>query len=254
MIQRLAGSAVDGKLGLSWMLVTPAKALSVSIAHDVEGTVNERTFVVPPIQSILLDVGPGAWWARVGAWDGSDLEGRLDWSGVQGPFLVGGTRPLPKETAPSVSVVHTQAIQGGIRFHLGSSAPVWTILEASVNPKFPASGTVTRYAYDVGKGQVECMGLLPNTVYSVRLRTFGPDSGVLPTHSVKQLSKGIVAHRRQIAKPLKLSSAADTTVSRGDSMLIRDAKAQPAMRFPSHTFYLKHKAALEKTKEDKKVV
>lgn len=253
MIQRLSGSAVDGKLGLSWMLVTPAKALSVSVANDVEGTVNERTFVVPPIQSILLDVGPGAWWARIGAWDGSDLEGRLDWSGVQGPFVVTSTKPLIKETASSTSVIHTQAIQGGIRFHLGTTDPIWTILEASTNPKFPASSTATRYAFTT-KGQVECMGLQPNTVYSVRVRTFGPDSGSLPTDSVKQLSKGIVAHRRQIAKPLKLSSAADTTVSRGDSMLIRDAKAQPAMRFPSHTFYLKHKAALEKTKEDKKVV
>jgi len=251
MIHRVAGSAVDGKLGISWMCFDTVKALSVSVATDIEFLTNERTFVVPPIQSILLDVGPGAWWIRVGAWDGTDAEGRIEWSGIQGPIPVLSTKPTLKEQDPAVVVIHTQAIQGGLRFHTTTQTPVWAILESSSHPRFPASSTKTRYMFDWGRGYVDCMGLQSGTLYSVRLRTFGPDSTTLPTGSVKQVSRGIVTHRKQSAKPLRLSSATDTTVRRGDEMLLRDAKETPHVRFPSHTFYLKHKAALEKHKEER---
>jgi hypothetical protein len=71
---------------------------------------------------------------------------------------------------------------------------------------------------------------------------------------VNQVSKGLVSHRLQPAKPPRLSSATDTTVRRGDIMLLRDAKEQPNLKFPSHTVYLKYKAATAKTVEDKKPV
>ena len=251
MIQRLSASAVDGKMGLSWFLVADTKAVSISVAHDKDFTMNPRSFVVPPIQSILLDVGPGTWWVRVGGWDGTEQEGRIDWTFASKPVAVTSTTPLIKEQEPTLSVVHTQAIQGGVRFHTsnGPGQPVWVLLETSTDPRFPAFQTKTRYAYDWGRGNVDCMGLQVGTLYSVRLHTF-----FFPTKEVQQVSKGLVSHRLQPAKPLRLSSATDTTVRRGDIMLLRDAKEQPNLKFPSHTVYLKYKAATAKTVEDKKPV
>jgi hypothetical protein len=97
-VQSLGASFFEGKLALSWDVMTETKSLLVNVAKDAEFTNSSRQFLIPPSTSSLhLDCGMGTWYVRIGALIGDDSAGMVDWSGIQGPVVVASTKGNPEE-------------------------------------------------------------------------------------------------------------------------------------------------------------
>jgi len=115
-----AKCSVDGShLNITWERAGGPYALCVQIAKNIEFTNTMRTFVIPDGTGISIDTGNGVWFFRVGSWYGTPQTGTVMWTAVYGPALVAnpkmsvGIRPSP------IAILHTQAIEKGLRIHTG---------------------------------------------------------------------------------------------------------------------------------------
>ena len=273
-IQGLTASCVLGKLALSWTVHAAAKALLVSVATDSEFTTHVRLFLIPShITSIHLDVGnplsiggytttTSGWYARVGGLMGDDFRGVVDWSGIRGPTPVVSGKPVPKEPVCALSLLHTQAIQEGLRLHTGHRNALYALLDHSLDSRFPASATKTTYAFDVGQGYHDCLGLDTVNTYSVRMRTWGTyttaplekKGHTFPTDDLRPVSLALVAHGQQALRPGKPTSGGDLSATRAGTMVVNEARETGRMRFATSGDYMRYLAAKAKTSEGRKAV
>jgi len=280
-VQTLRAACVLGKLALSWSVHAAAKALLVHVATDGEFTAHSRLFLIPPhITSLHLDVGSpssiggytasggttgttgAVWYARVGGLMGDEFRGVVDWSGICGPTPVVSSKPVPKEPACALALLHTQAIQEGLRLHTGHRNALYALLEHSVDARFPASLTKTTYALDVGTGYHDCFGLDTVNTYSVRLRTWGTHTDkplekkghTFPTEDLRPLSVALVAKDQQALRPGKPTSGGDLSATRAGTMVVNEARETGRMRFATSGDYMRFLATKAKTSEGRKAI
>ena len=238
-IQNIQGSCVDGILNLSWILLEDCDAISVQIARDTQFTSSPRMFIVPKCSGCSLDTGKGIWFFRIGHM----AKGKIEWMPMRPPLLIQTTKEPQTLHKPNFTVIHTQPITDGMRFHINSPTSSYTIIEYSQDTKFHATSTKSRYIIDASRGYVDCEGLERDLIYSIRLAT--PEkSELLPKSAVHLLSEWIVFHGKRSLKPIKPHGADDRSQMKHDALLLREAnESKKPIRFVSHSEYTRYLAA-----------
>ena len=229
----------DGKLGISWEVFTDHKAISVQVARvpEMSGP-TMRHFLLPAgIKGCALDLGPGTWGCRVGAWVGDANRGVVQWSGIYGPVAVASPRPLLGVPVERMKVVHVQSLEGGMRFHTGKMEEYYALIEVS-----RTEGVQWKYVRDVGMGYVDCLGLEKGASYSFRLYDC-----VMPEGSLVQLGDGLAVRGKKALTSGPSLNVVDYSEHKAERAVLRDSADRVAMRFPSQADYLKFVAAKAKT-------
>ena len=238
-IQNIQGACVDGILNLSWVLLEDCDAISVQIARDTQFTSSPRMFIVPKCTGCTLDTGKGIWFFRIGHM----AKGKIEWMPMRPPLLIQTTKEPQTLNKPNFTVIHTQPITDGMRFHTNSTTPSYTIIEYSQDTKFHATSVKSKYVTDASRGYVDCEGLEPQFIYSIRLATPEKPS-MLPKDTVHVLSEWIVFHGKRALKPTKPHNTEDRSQMKRDAVLLREAnESNKPMRFISHSDYTKYLAA-----------
>jgi hypothetical protein len=241
--QQIQISSEQGYLVLKWLLVAESKTLSIQVAKDSEFTQETRTFVMPSVTSVNLDVGQGDWYVRFGAWIGTDKRGTVEWSGVYGPIGVPSMKGQPPVRPSKFGILHTQSLETGIRLHTGYINPAFAVLEFSKKESFPASATTTKYAYDFANGYFDCDGLRPEDIYSVRISTLLGDVDKLPYDSIGMLGGWTTVHKKRAKAATKPHDLRDQTMRAADAVMLREAKEKQTLRFKSSSDYTAFLAA-----------
>ena len=248
-VQSPLAQSVGGKLDIAWQVMGSPAALCVQLATDNEFIHDLRTFVLPVVTSVTLDCGSGEWYYRLGAWVGDHTSGAVEWTGVYGPALVVTSSPRVPIVASPVGIVHTQAIQHGLRLHTGNLVPMYFVVESSLDGRFPASATTTQYVLDWGRGYTDCLDLRFGQQYSVRFGVFQTAKLSLP--EIRQVGAWQVVHNKSAARPVRPINSTAVSTGRADAALLREASQTPFVRFTSHSDYLRFKAAEARSKEEK---
>jgi hypothetical protein len=226
-------------------------AICVQIAKNIELTNTIRTFVIPDGLGISIDAGNGVWFYRVGSWYGTPQTGTVTWTSVYGPALVANPKLCVGVRPSSIGILHTQAIEKGLRIHTGCTTAYYVMADVCKdNTTIGASVSSTQYAYDKGNGYVDIIGLDYAHTYSIRIATFADDPSKLPIDSIKQLSAGLVLLSKRPARQLRKLESSVATAARADATLLKDIARQPKLSFPSHAEYLKYVSAKAKTSEE----
>lgn len=238
-------------LSLDWLIVCDAKNISIQVAHNSEFNDCLRQFILPPIQSCSLTVGKGHWFVRIGAWIGSNLTGTVQWSGIVGPFfeqeehddLDIETPPIP---ASPLTTVDGYSIQKGYRIKTHTSVEQYAILEYSKDPKFLASQTSTQYAYDWGRGYIDCMNLSFEYTYCIRISIPSEAPGQFTSNSIRRYTEGVVLLKRTASKPIEFATNAELNAYHTDEILLEKIKNTKDYKFKTHAEYIQYKIALTK--------
>ncbi len=236
-IQNIIGKS-NGKLALQWELYCEPRALSIQIASDSEFKKNMRHFIFPVCTACELDCGMGIWFFRIGAWLGSELNGKIEWSGVNDTVQVISKNPMIKEQAEKTKLLHTQAIDGGVRLHTGQMAILYTVLEYDDGVR----GSRAIYVCDNIKGYFDCLGLSCEYKYSIRMMTFSK----IPSDSVLQLSAGITVHNKAPIKPIKRHNMEDYTVGKAFKAILAEPKPT---KFADYRQYINYVNARERSRD-----
>lgn len=196
-------------------------------------------FIVPKCSGCSLDTGKGIWFFRIGHM----AKGKIEWMPMRPPLLIQTTKEPQTLRKPNFTVIHTQPITDGMRFHTNSTTPSYTIIEYSQDTKFHATSTKARYVTDPSRSYVDCEGLEPQFIYSIRLAT--PEKPeLLPKSSVHLLSDWIVFHGKRALKTTKPHNTEDRSQMKRDAVLLREAnESNKPMRFASNSDYTKYLAA-----------
>jgi hypothetical protein len=231
----------DGNLGISWEVLADHKAISVQVARAPEMAGSTmRHFVLPAgVKGCTLDLGPGTWGCRVGAWIGDANRGAVEWSGIYGPVAVASPRPLLGVVAERIKVVHVQSLEGGMRFHTGRMEEYYTLIESA-----RTEGVRWNYVRDNGMGYIDAINLERGSTYSFRLYDCGPR---LPEGALVQLGEGIAVRGKRALPSGPSLNVVDYSEHKAERAVLRDSVDRPAMRFPSQADYLKFVAAKAKT-------
>jgi hypothetical protein len=224
------------QLQISWTTMCKVQAIQVDVAHNSLFTQNAHSFLFPEsTQSCKLDVGDGEWFLRVAAWIGDKVSGRVNWSGVVGPITLEKVKsPLPNQTN-SYEIKKIQLLENGVRCYTLNPNPNFMYIEVSPNPSLESSETECFYAYDWGRGFIEQLGLSEHITHHLRLSPF---SGY-PTNSIQKLVKSTQSIS---VKPLPINKAHtgfDQAQTKQEKILIREAKANPNLRFSSYSDYMR---------------
>jgi hypothetical protein len=249
-VQPLRHSVEEGRLTIAWEIFAPVRAISVSVATDSEFTSNARHFVFPAeATSCGLEVGMGIWYYRCGGWLGDERNGEIQWSGIHGPVPVISKLPLVPllPSGAKLSLLHTQSLVEGVRFHTGVMHQYYAVVEYSREEQFLASSTKSRYTFDIGLGQVECTGLSYQYTYAIRIATFTECLDTLPKESVKQIGEWKTVKGKRSMQPSVAKSNTDKATYAGTEAILRDRKERPNMRFNSYAEYMEYLAARERT-------
>jgi len=238
-IQNIQGTCVDGRLNLSWILLEDCEAISVQIARDTQFISSPRMFIIPKSTGCTLDTGKGIWFFRIGhMW-----KGKIEWMPMRPPLFIQTTKEPQVLQKPNLNIIHTQPITDGMRFHINTPTSSYTIIEYSQDTKFHATSTKVRYVTDASRGYVDCEGLDPQFIYSIRLST--PEKpACLPKDAIHLLSECIVFHGKRSLKHIKPHGADDRSQMKRDALLLREAnESKKPMRFVSHSEYTRYLAA-----------
>ncbi len=247
---------VGGRLAIQWTIFEEVRAVTVHVGKDVEFTSDARQYVLPATATASqIFVGRGAWYIRVGAWSGTpNQSGKVEWSGVYGPFQVEYPKEGPSEPAGVLKLLHIESIKGGIRIHTGRYDPHYAVFDYVVGTDFKASLQKTVWTYDWGRGFVECDGLRPEYTYSIRLMTFSDQLGDLPTGEIKPLTAPILLKNKKCLPDQKPHNFGDYIVNQAADILLKEAKASPNKRYASYTDYIKVIEAEARAKGEKRSV
>ena len=249
IIQNITAQCIGGKLALKWETMGDCVAISIQTATDSEFTKNERCYVIPKINAVDLDSGGGFWYVRIGAWIGDTTSGIIKWSGVYGPVAVVNPKSLPPLKPSPAFILHTQAIQTGMRFHTENIKPMFFVIEVSSENTFRSTATKTQYVFDYGKKHVDCLHLLFGKVYSIRFGAFTTEA--LNKMEIRQLGEWQTIHNMEPARPIKPVDNTQAVAEKGDAVYLREVSQRKIARFTSHSDYLRFKAAETRTREGK---
>lgn len=248
----------DGKLALEWGM-PPQGYHGVVVClslHPDFPEAERRMFVLPPIMQCTLDCGKGTWFLRIGGCEGSREMGKVNWSGVYGPAEIQTAKVPPVLENCPVKPIHTQQLQNGFRIYATESLRRGFLIERCGEKEgagqFPVGTTHWYYAFDTGIGWIDCKGMIYPNLYSVRISAFSMPSienpaypwlHTFPTKQIFQVSRGVAFHKKMAAKPKNQGIRQTTGV---DTLLVDQRKANPNMKFASHTDYLRYVAAQER--------
>jgi len=282
-IQQVRGeNTPDQKLTITWTIMKEVKGISIEVARDANFSLLHRHFVIPislllpseqkeeekvkeadslpPEESkpkpkasfeaipcqVGFDVGNGQWFFRVGAWNGTDLRGSIDWSGTYGPIYVLSLKQAIAIKPSTFSLLHTQSLAGGIRLHTDLRKEVMYIGEYSTEDKFLPSSKKTFYVKDnLVNSYFDVINLQPSFTYAVRcvplsetMAKQGPEVEMLTEwKSVKGLKS---------LTNLRPFSSGDLATSAAEKVILREAQERP-MRFTSQSEYAAFLAAKAKS-------
>lgn len=226
----------EGQIALRWTTMVKVQALQLELGTNSTFTQNCRSILLPEAtQSCTVSVSSGAWYIRIGAWVGNELQGKVSWSGVVGPIPIVSTKPPTTQEPSDPRIRKTQELERGVRLYTLNPNPNWMYLEVSQDPAFRSTETTCSYAYDWGKGYVELMGLPEQQTYSIRCSPFSGYPTAAPFDLVK--SKTVVT-----LKPLRTitrQTGLDRTQHLEAKQYAREAKESPFVRFSSYSDYLK---------------
>lgn len=246
-IQHITGNLSNGLLHLTWLILCDAKNISIQIASNSEFTEQLRQFILPPVESCILTVGKGDWFVRLGAWIGDTITGVIQWSGIVGPFSEPElTLDIPSIPTSPLTTVDGYSIQKGYRINTHTSVAQYVILEHSKGPDFMASQTATHYAYDWGRGFIDCMGLSFESSYYIRISLPSECPDIFVHRSIRRYSQGVVLENRTASKPIEFATNAELNAYHTDEILLRKVKDTKGYVFKTHAEYIQYKLALAK--------
>jgi hypothetical protein len=170
-------------------------------------------------------------------------KGKVDWMPITHPIFMQTTKEPQVLQKSQMTVIHTQPITDGLRFHTNLTIPSYTIIEYSQDTKFQATSTKTRYFTDHSRCYFDCEGLEQEYVYSIRL-AIPEKPSILPKDTVHVLSEWIVFHGKRSLKHSKPHDTQDRSQIKRDAVLLREAnESNKPMRFVSHSDYTRYLAA-----------
>jgi hypothetical protein len=247
-----AASTTSG-LDIVWLAGESVEAYSIQFARNIDFTVGESTYVMKPCTRVFINPGNGAWFFRIGSWVGSPVAGKIFWSTICGPALV-TLPPLPAVTVPpaEITLLHTQAITNGMRFHTGTFTPYFTVVDVTRNGTSAGSpdGTNTYYFKDMGHGTIDVGGLEVAHTYNFRIRCFQEGRDTI-SDTPKLLTSGVRVLNKRCGRMLRMRDSTGTTGIRAGSAIIQDVSQQARINFVSHAHYLRYKATLAAKSEEK---
>lgn len=231
----------QGKLGLRWEIFTECVGLLVELAGTPDMKTNFRQCLLPVVAGCELDCGPGNWWVRVGCLIGDKKSGKVEMSGVYGPFGVQSAKGLmPIGASSGLKVIYTQALQDGMRFHTGHLGELWALIETYDDGK-----RLLEYVYDWGRGYVDCVGLASGRAYNFRLWLFLESVAV--EGKVEVLGAGISVAGKKTLGRTRFISATESTVAKADKAIMKDLAGSKRVQFADYRQYAAYLAAKERT-------
>lgn len=248
-IQALVGSCTaDGRLALRWEVYGKPIALSVQVALDTEFTEEARTFVLPKsATTCALDIGFGAWFYRVGAWEGTNMNGTVEWSGIYGPVAIQTQKGRTLVSEFPTIIPNVTPANNAVVFHTGLYEPYYMIIHCTQKDVFKASVMKTYYKKDWGNGSLQLSGLDPQYTYSFQLQMFPDEKAVLPTNTIRPLSDVYSIKNKRTGMPVKASSNTDHAIYAADKAILLDAVGRQKQTFASQTDYIRFQAAKART-------
>lgn len=256
----------EDKLALQWAIPEVGyHGIVVSLSqHPDFSEATRRMFVLPPVTQCTLDCGKGTWYVCIGGCEGSKETGTVKWSGVYGPIPVKSSKLLAALENNPIKPIHTQQLQNGFRVYAEHSLRhgflVERCAETEGGSRFPLGITRWFYAFDKGMGWIDCKGMKYPDLYSIRISTFDmahvenssfPWKDTFPIKQIFTVSKGILFSRKTSSKT-KLHQVRETNAV--DTLFIEQRKANPNMKFASHTDYLRYVVAQERMGDTKQAV
>jgi len=251
-IQHILGELHDGKLSLNWLIACDAKNISVQLAQNSEFTDTARHLILPPVSSCILTVGKNNWYVRIGAWIGDTNTGTIGWSGIVGPFTEKSIR-IPnnelKVITPEPSPfqdIDGQSIQKGYRINTHTTRDHYVIIESSTEPQFLATQTNAQYAYDWGRGYIDCIGLSHEKTYYIRISVASEIPGIFIHDSIRKLSEGVVLSLKTASKPIEFVTNTELNLYRNGKILLDKVKNTKGYTFKSYAEYIQYKLLQDK--------
>lgn len=248
----------DDKLAVRCLVQTfDLQAMLVAAAEDAEFTVNRRIFLTPVVSEVVLTVGRGNWYVRVGAVQGTPNRGIVEWSGIHGPVAVSSGSEEGRDHVGDpglLPILHSKPVDNGFRIFTNKTDPHYVFFEIGqtedVGTRFPVGKTKWKWMLEKGHtGWIDCWGMqYPNT-YSVRLLSFDgrsfPADKVVPVKHVRTFTN-ITCARTPFYRSFE-----DLQNDRRDQVILLERKTNPNMKFASHADYLKFQAAVVRSGDDK---
>lgn len=247
-------------LALRWVYSSFLRGILVQIAMTPNLTGETlRTFLIPPVASCTFDTGGGHWYVRVGGLVGDLVEGRVEWSGIYGPWSVMSQKPTVPPVNPRFSIVSATPSPEALQIRTDPAESTLAFWEVSnKSPDFSAADT--QWFYGMGEGAFFVKGLSAGTPTWVRLHLllvpipmFNKSLNLVETaligadYAIHALCSGQVASGTPM-KLAKLGDSSEKAERRGDEAILHQATITPTMKFASHGDYLRFKAAAERRK------
>lgn len=250
-IQNVYGyRTADEKLGLEWEALGKPVAISAQVALDSEFTEEARTFVLyKEVRMCALDIGPGRWYYRVGAWVGTENDGVIEWSGIYGPVeILSQKTRLTLSPFPTV-ITNVKPVYNGVSFQTGMCENYYIIINCTDKEHFKASGLKTYYKHDYGNGTFQVSNLDPDKTYSFQLQMFGGGKrlSILPRINIHLLTEAYIVENKRAAMPVKASTTTQNTIFAADRAILQEVVEKNKRNFSSHAEYLQYKAARART-------
>jgi len=112
-----------------------------------------------------------------------------------------------------------------------------------------ASETKMMYAYDWGRGYIDCLGLSHKHRYYIRISSIsGNPATFTKKDTIRLVGQGAVLSLKTAAKPLEFTTNAELNSYHVDESLLRKVKETKDYKFTSYAEYSRYKLALAKIK------
>lgn len=244
-IHNLGAGDYNGKLVFQWKeLDSSVKRISIQIATNGDFTQNYHHFLLPNLPgmagaSLALSAGP--WFFRVGAWAVTNDD--VEWSGIYGPIAVTTHRVMKPQEKAKLKILHTQALEGGLRIHTGMNTEYCVLVEYTTETSFTLPNMKYRFLKDSYKGHIDILGFNEAYTYNIRVAQI-----VEPVNTLVEPFEWIVSKGHRSLPPRRHLNTEDHTLHSAEKVLLRDARENKPMRFTSGSDYARWLAMQEKAK------